>query len=192
MPLPTPTWTSNDGAAGIPQTSGSTNDSQPIWAGHTEPGATVHFEVDGEEFTTTADENGAFDFVYPRGLDNGDHEISTWVSKAGEESDRIGGEYAVDADSVARQNDYLKVQNWREQGAAAHRERYRPTTGGGGTGSQTATTAGPGTTTTPVGGGSGYEKGSSVQGVEKGNKEPCEICGEERGDETPCPHCGME
>ncbi len=155
------------------------------------------------------DENGAWDFVPPTALDNGEHEFEMWSELDGESSDSIEWDNNIDADadSVARQNDYNRVKKWKEEGSDQHRERFRPATGGGGGGGSQTETAMPGggTTTTPVGGGGGFEKGSgtaiavgtqpqsSAQNLEKGNKqEECPTCGEPRGDASPCPHCGMD
>lgn len=189
-------------------TSGSTvatNDSWPTYAGNAEPGSTVHFELDGTEYSVPTDENGAWDWSPPQALSDGEHELSTWVEKGGEKSDIHEVELDVTADSVARQNDYRRQQEWKNGNAQRHHDSFRPTTGGGGgAGDQTAVTTGPTGTATPVAGGGGFEKGSGTavavggqpQGtanLEKGNeKEPCAICQEPRGDETPCPHCGME
>lgn len=154
-----------------------TNDSWPIWAGKVDnPGDTLTFEIDGESYEVTPDANGAWDFTPPTALDNGSHEISvTARNAAGDETTLADGwSYDVDADSQARQNDYLRHRQWEEGGRQAAHDAYgppgtppRPMTGGGGGGGgeQSALTTPGGGTTGGGGGGGGGQPPS-----EKGNQ----------------------
>ncbi len=190
-----PQWT-DTGSTLSPSPGGSfgTNDSWPAFAGHAEPGSTVKFEIDGEAHSVSVDENGAWDFVPPNALGDGDHDFSMWAEKDGEESDRVEWNAHVQANSQERQDAFRRIQHWKMEGSGQHHERYRPMTGGTGGGDSTALTTPGGSTTTQTGsGGTGFEKGSSQgQGFEKGNDAPCKVCGEPRGDRSPCPVCGMD
>jgi len=158
------------------------NDSWPIWAGKADPGETIQFEIDGKTHTTTADENGAWDFTPPQALDNGDHEITVQsVDKDGNPtSEPYEMERNVQADSAARQNDYARNKDWKERGSDAFHEANSPQTGGGGGrpqtgggggggggGSEHVTAGPPGQTSSGGGGGGG---GGGQPQSEKGNQ----------------------
>jgi len=157
-----------------------TNDSWPIWGGKANPGEVIEFEIDGETYQTTADENGTWDFTPPEPLSQGEHEISVKVKdpKTGEESDSYDMTRDVDADATARHNDKQRHEQWEKGGRSKFREMNkpggggRPQTGGGGGGgggSGEHLTTGPTGTQTESGSGGGGGGGGSPQ-PEKGNQ----------------------
>src|SRR3712207_1409780 len=109
-----------------------TNDSWPIWGGKTDPGAEIQVEIDGETYTTYADENGTWDFTPPEPLSNGEHEISMTAKdpKTGETSDPIEMTRNVDADATSRHNDKKRHEQWEEGGRGNFHDINAP--GGGG------------------------------------------------------------